>query len=101
MLDVKYARMRQQRLLSAMAEKELGAIVVGLPWHVYYLSAAMPNWLHSGAFVLFADGRSWLTRGNKSAEHAAADERVSFEASWLATLRQEQPVVVAEQVIEV
>jgi Xaa-Pro aminopeptidase len=50
--------------------------------------------------VLFADGRSWLTSGNKVAENAAADEATFYEAAWMATLRQEQPAVVATQVIE-
>jgi Xaa-Pro aminopeptidase len=68
--------------------------------HVYYLSAFRPIWLHFAAFVLFADGRSWMTTGNKPAEGAAADEAVAYESNWLATLRQEQPMVVASQVIE-
>ncbi len=98
MLDPRLSLARQHRLLRTMEERKLDAIVVGLPHHVYYLSASLPHWLQSGAFVLFADGRSWLTTGNKPAEHAAADEKVAFEASWLSTLRQEQPAVVAEQV---
>ena len=100
MLEVNWSRARQKRLLDAMAERKLDAVVVGLPHHVYYLSAAMPHWLHAGAFVLLADGRSWLTSGNSPAKEAAADEMVSFEAAWMSTLRQEQPAVVAQQVIE-
>ena len=100
MLDPKLSRVRQQRLLKEMQQRKLDAVVVGLSHHVYYFSATLPHWLHQGAFVLFADGRSWLTTGNKPAENAAADEPVSFEASWMATLRQEQPAVVATQVIE-
>src|SRR4051794_20636516 len=97
MLDPQQSKLRQQRLLEKMAELKLDAIAVGLPHHVYYLSAFLPNWLHSAGFILFADGRSWLTTANAPAERAEADERVSFEAQWLATLRQEQPSVVAEQ----
>lgn len=100
MLDPQQSRIRHQRLLEVMQERKLDAVVVGLPHHVYYFSAAMPHWLQSGAFALFADGRSWLTTGNKPADRTAVDESVSFEASWLATLRQEQPFVVADQVDE-
>jgi Xaa-Pro aminopeptidase len=50
-------------------------------------------------FILFADGRSWLATANKPNENAAADEVVSFEASWMGTQRQEQPAVVAERVL--
>src|SRR4051812_20727406 len=98
MLEVKWSRARQKRLLEAMAERKLDAVVVGLPHHVYYLSAVLPHWLQFGAFVLFADGRAWLSSGNKPALNAAADEVVAYEAAWVATLRQEQPAVVGKQV---
>ena len=100
MLEVKWSRVRQKRLLDAMQERRLDSVVVGLPHHVYYFGAALPHWLQFAALVLFADGRAWLTSGNRPAENAATDEAVSYEAAWLATLRQEQPAVVAAQVIE-
>src|SRR2546429_9772013 len=100
MLDVKWSRARQKRLLALMQERKLDAVVVGLPHHVYYFSAVLPHWLQFGAFVLFADGRAWLSSGNKAAENAASDEVVSYEAAWLGTLRQEQPDVVAAQAID-
>jgi Xaa-Pro dipeptidase len=99
MLDPNLSRARQQRLLKQMADRKLDAVVVGLPHHVYYLSAFHPHWLQFGAFVLFADGRSWLTCGNSQAKDAAADDVVSYEASYAGTLRQEQPAVVAAQVV--
>jgi Xaa-Pro dipeptidase len=99
MLDVDLSRKRQKRLLDAMAERKLDAVVVGDPQHVYYFSAKRPNWLHFGAFILFSDGRSWLTSGNTPAEGAAVDESFAYEAQWMATLRQEQPAVVAAQVL--
>src|SRR5262245_26387019 len=96
MLEAKSSRQRQKRLLEAMAERKLDAIVVGDAAHVYYLSAFRPHWLHFAGFVLFADGRSWLASANKPAEGSAADEAVGYEANWLSTLRQEQPRVVAD-----
>src|SRR4051812_8519424 len=100
MLDPNQSKIRQKRLLDQMARQNLDAIVVGLPHHVYYLSAWLTNWLHQSAFILFSDGRSWLATANEIGEGVAADEVVAFEAQWSATLRQEQPQVVAEKVVD-
>ena len=100
MLDAKQSKARQKRLLGMMAAERLDAIVVGAPHHVYYLSAFATGWLHQSAFVLFADGRSWLCCANAVAEGTAADEVVSYDAQWLATLRQEQPMVIGNLVRE-
>ena len=83
-----------------MQRRNLDAVAVGLPHHVYYFSAARAHWLQEAAFVLTSDGRAWMTSGNAPAQNAAADEAVSFEASWNGTQRQEQPAVVAQQVID-
>src|SRR5947209_7044929 len=100
MLDVDQSRIRQKRLLDKMAETKLDAVVVGSPHHVYYFSAFWTKWLHQSAFVLLADGRSWLATANIPAGNTAADDVVAYEAQWMATLRQEQPDVVAQKVIE-
>jgi len=99
MLDPVQSRLRQRRLLDALRDQDLDAVVLGLPHHVYYLSAHLPNWLHSSGFVLLKDGRSWLCAANEPVANAAVDEPVSYEAQWMATLRQEQPAVVADQII--
>src|SRR5439155_23083864 len=101
MLQPQYARQRQKRLLDAMAQRKLDAVVIGDSQHVYYLGASRPHWLHFAALVLFGDGRAWMTSANKPAAGAAVDDAVAYEANWLSTLRQEQPRVVAEQVIDV
>jgi Xaa-Pro aminopeptidase len=100
MLRAEFSKQRQKRLLDEMADRKLDAIAVGLPHHVYYLSAFLPGWLHFSGFLLFSDGRTWLTTANKPAPNVAADEVNSYEAQWSATLRQEQPMVVAEQILE-
>src|SRR2546427_11617999 len=95
MLDAHYCRQRQKRLLERMQQRKLDAVVVGLPHHVYYLSGHLNWWLHQSAFVLFADGRSWLTTANAPASRVAAEEVVSFEANRMSTLREDQRVVIA------
>jgi Xaa-Pro aminopeptidase len=98
MLDPNQSRRRQKRLLDKMGELRLDAVVVGWPQHVYYLSAFLTGWLHQSAFVLFADGRTWMVTANSPAKNAAADEVTAYEAQWYSTQRQEQPAVVAEKV---
>jgi Xaa-Pro dipeptidase len=98
MLDAKNSKIRQKRLLTAMHNRKLDAIVLGLSEHVYYASTHRPAWLHSSAFILLADGRSIITTANNPNQSAAADEILSYEANWLGTQRQEQPRVVAEQI---
>src|SRR6478672_3291242 len=96
MLDPKMSKVRQRRLIERMKDEKLDAVVVGAPHHVDYLSAFLTNWLHQSAFALFADGSSWMVTANQPAQGTAADEVASYEAQWNATLRQEQPAVVAD-----
>jgi Xaa-Pro aminopeptidase len=100
MLDPTLSRGRQKRLLEEMAARKLDAVVVGAHEHVQYLSGRRPNWLTFGALILWADGKTWMTTGDAPLEGAAVDEQVVYEARWMATLRQEQPMVVAAQVVE-
>jgi Xaa-Pro dipeptidase len=100
MLEPKYCRQRQQRLLEKLRDRPLDAVVVGMPAHVLYLGAFQTHWLHQSAFILFGDSRSWLITANTPGTFTAADEVVAYEAQWHATLRQEQPNVVAEFVCE-
>jgi Xaa-Pro dipeptidase len=100
MLDPNLSRARQKRLLEEMAARKLDGVVVGAHEHVQYLSGRRPNWLTFGAFVLWADGKSWMTTGDAPLDGAAVDDAVTYEARWMATLRQEQPMVVAAQVVE-
>src|SRR3954469_9520246 len=94
MLDPSASRLRQQRLLPMMKEMKLDAIVVGLPAHVYYLSAHDNFWQHQSAFVLFRDGGSLLIRADGSAGEVAADRVETYEATWMGTQRMDQPALV-------
>ena len=101
MLDVRHARQRQQRLVQLLEERQLDAVVVGIDKHVYYFTTFLSIWFHQSAAVIFADGRSWLTTASEPPQPPAADHVDSFTAQHLSTLRQEQPRLVAEQVIDV
>src|SRR5678815_1801214 len=101
MLDPTRARARQQRLLRQMECRQLDAVVVGAPEHVYYLSTHRPHVLQHAAFVIWSDGRSWLVSANEPAGGAAADDLVAYVANPMGTQRQEQPAVVAARVVEV
>jgi Xaa-Pro aminopeptidase len=100
MLSTEFSVQRQKRLLEVMEARRLDAVVVGASPHVYYFSAFLPLWLHQAGFVLFADGRSLLISANVAPPVAAADQVVPYEANWLSTLRQEQPMTVADKLIE-
>ena len=101
MLQPHYAQRRQQRLLLEMQQLQLDAVVVAAPEHVYYLSTHRAHWLQQAAFVLWADGRSWLVAANEPPQSAAADDVETYEANPMGTQRQEQPSIVAARVAEV
>jgi len=99
MLEPDYCRQRQQRLRDVLAEQKLDAAVCAAPAHVYYLTGHWTRWTHQSAVVIFRDGASWLTSANSPSDRSAADENVAYAADHLSTLRQEQPAVVAQQVV--
>src|SRR3989440_11710345 len=100
MLEISYCRRRQMRLMQRMAEKNLGAICVGQRRHVYYLTGHWTAWTQRSAAIVFSDGQVWLPCAGEPDKNTAAAQVVSYEAKWTSTLRQEQPAVVAKQVIE-
>src|SRR5882672_1181158 len=100
MLELSYCRRRQMRLMQRMAEKNLGAIAVGQRRHVYYLTGHWTVWTQRSAAIVFSDGQIWLTCAGEPDKNVAADQVVAYEAKWTSTLRQEQPAVVAGQVVE-
>jgi Xaa-Pro aminopeptidase len=100
MLQPDQSRLRQRRLLETLGREKLDAVVLGASHHVYWASAHRPWWQHEAAFILFADGRSWLATANSTSQSAAADQIVAFEATWNGTQRQDQPAVLAEMIIK-
>src|SRR6185437_12024219 len=100
MLEPTLCRTRQRRLLDVMQGVGLDAVVVGDSRHAYYFSGHWAFWQHFAAFVLFADGGSLLIAGKKPDAAPAADKVELYEAAWMSTNRQEQPMVVAMKVAE-
>lgn len=101
MLDLNACRTRQERLLKVIADRKLDAIVCSHPAHVLYFTGFLTDTaFFQSAAIIHADGRTWLTTPGEPTDRAAADQIISYEAQWHATLRQEQPRVVAGQAIE-
>ena len=95
MLDPTQSRKRQQRLLPLLQQRKLDAIVCGASRHVYYFTAHWTSWLQQSAFILFADGRSWLASANSMDANSAADENTSYEATLMGTQRLDQAAAAA------
>jgi len=100
MLDNASCRLRQKRLLQAVSTSA-DAVVIGAPSNVYYLTGHLADWRKESAVVLFGDGRSVLMAANRAPEGMAVDDTRSYEANWNGTLRQEQAMAVAAQLVEI
>ena len=99
MLDPVHTRQRQRTLLDVMAARRLDAVVLGAAEHVYWATAHRPFWLCSAAAVVRADGRVTLVCANNVDRSAAVDDAVAYVANYMGTQRQEQPAVVAADVV--
>jgi Xaa-Pro aminopeptidase len=100
MLDPVNAHMRQKRLLKVLEDRKLDAAVLGISKHVHYFTAHLPFWQNHAAAVIFADGRSALISANSPDPKAAADSLLAYDATWAGTQRQEQPALVAAEVLK-
>jgi Xaa-Pro aminopeptidase len=102
MLDTQHSKTRIARLAKLLASRGLDAAVCGTAWHVHYFGAYLQRWFHPAAVIVSADGRSCLIRSNRCTDQpAATDQIVEYEADFMFTLRQEQPQLVAERVLEI
>jgi Xaa-Pro dipeptidase len=99
MLQASYCRARQQRVLRLMQDRKLDAVVAGWRWHSFYLSGHRAFWQNESALVLFANGRSLLVSENKPDAAAAADENLTYQATFIGTHRTQQAALAADQVI--
>ncbi len=83
-------RLRQQRVREMLAEATLDCAVFVSHENVQYLTGFRPHRLMQAVVCLTTDGDCVLSAPNSPPDQAAADRIVTFEAQWLATLRQEQ-----------
>jgi Xaa-Pro aminopeptidase len=101
MLTLEGAKKRRDRLLQIVQRRQLDAVAIGNPRHVYYFSAFLPHWLHSAGFILFADGSAALVapEGKVTASDPSV-EIIPFAPSKLASLRPDQSQEVATKIHE-
>lgn len=100
MLEPQLCRARQKRFLST-AGTNFDAAVFGSAENVYYFTGYHTGWAKQSALILFSDGRSVLYSPDSPATGAAVEDARSFEASWFSTMRLEQAMAVAAQLVEV
>ena len=90
LLDPAACRSRQSRLLAALADRDLDAIVVVSPEHVEYLTGHRWDDRFRPLAAVLADGSSLLVCPDKPAAEPAADDVRTYEAKWRSTLRNDQ-----------
>jgi Xaa-Pro dipeptidase len=90
LLDPAACRGRQTRLLAALADHDLDAVVVVSPEHVQYLTGHRWDDRFRPLAALVADGSSLLVCPDKPATEPAADDIRTYEAKWRSTLRNDQ-----------
>jgi Xaa-Pro aminopeptidase len=83
-------RVRQQRVREMLAASSVDRAVFVSHENVQYLTGFRPHRLMQAAVCLTTDGDCVLSAPNSIPDDVAADRVVTFEAQWLATLRQEQ-----------
>ncbi|MBM80350.1 MAG: hypothetical protein CMJ78_07125 [Planctomycetaceae bacterium] len=96
-LQADCCRQRQQRLVDVMKERSIDQVVVVSHDNVQWLTGFRPHRLMSAVALLDSEGKCVLVAPNAEPEDVAADEILTFEAQWCATLRQEQLQSAAEQ----
>lgn len=89
-LDRDLCRQRQRRLLDAMGRLGIDRAVFATHENIQYLTGFRPHHLMRALASIDANGHCVLVAPGPEPEHAAADTVVTFEAQWLATLRQDQ-----------
>lgn len=89
-LTPEWCRTRQHRVRSLLERLSLDRAIFVSHENIQYLTGFRPHRLMQGAVCLEASGRCSLAAPNTIPEGVAADDVVTFEAQWLATLRQEQ-----------
>ncbi len=100
-LSGEYCRGRQQRLLELMQQQEIDVAILVRPEHVQWLTGPFVPRLFSAAVALDSAGHCTVVFPEEGvADPVAADEVLHYEAQWLATLRNDQPQVVATTLLK-
>lgn len=97
--DPDLCRLRQQRLRSVLAARQIDRALLTRTEHVQYLTGFRPHPLLSAA-VLLDHESCLLAAPNQEPERHAADAVRTFEAQRLCTLRQDQEHAIASVLAE-
>jgi len=89
-LSAEHCRARQSRVAEILQSRDVDRAIFVSPENIQYLTRFRPHRLMQAAVCLDADGKCTLAAPNAVPDEAVADEVVTFEAQWCATLRQEQ-----------
>lgn len=89
-IDLACCRARQQRLLKVMEEMHLDLVVLSRAENIQWLVGPRYSGLFEPVAALDGEGRCTLVAPNEEPERAAADRVATYEAQWLATLRNDQ-----------
>lgn len=100
-LDLQQCRQRQKRVQAQLEALEADRAILVRPEHVQYLTGFRPHKLMVAGVALEAGGQCVLVAPNREPEQHSADEVVTFDAQWHATLRQDQAEAAAEALAEV
>lgn len=94
MADLSYPR--RARLLEAL-DGRFDAVVITRPEHVYYFTGLLPAWRLLPGLLIEKGGKTTLVWPNQPIETSAIDRCVSYVAHFSGTLRQDQALVVADE----
>jgi Xaa-Pro aminopeptidase len=90
LLDLDACRVRQDRLLAALAAHDVDALVVISPEHLEYLTGHRWDFRFAPLAAWRTTGESLLVCPDKPVEQAAVTEVRTYEAKWRSTLRNDQ-----------
>ena len=100
-LTNEFCRGRQRRLLAVMQRLKLDLAIFVRHEHVQWLTGRYVPRLFSAAVALDSDGRcTVVVPSGGVVRPLAADHVVTYDAQWLATLRNDQPRAVAAAMVD-
>ena len=88
-------RARQRRLIAALEQNGMDGAIVSRREHVYYFTGWLYNRNHAAAALIRTDGEVTLVAADP--DEVAADQIITYETGYLATMHNRQYETVAEK----